>query len=77
MKARAFIAGGHVYCRLRRGDADIEECFSCTRLRALGDEASPPFVVCETGGVAPDAEDEQAYAQWLHQHHRPGRAFPI
>ena len=77
MKARAYIAGGHVYCRVQRTDMDIEKCFSCTRLRTLGDEASPPFIECDAGGLAPDAEDERAYGQWLHQHHRPGRAFPV
>ena len=73
MKARAYIAGGHVYCRIQRRDMDVERCFSCVRLRALADEASPPSVVCDTSGVAPDVDDERAYAEWRHGHHRPAR----
>ena len=69
MKARAYIAGGHVYCRVQRRDTDIEQCFSCGRLRVLADEASPPFVVCDTSGVAPGSEDERAYAEWRLRHH--------
>ncbi|HEY3218961.1 MAG TPA: hypothetical protein VGK15_07725 [Candidatus Limnocylindria bacterium] len=52
---------------------DIERCFSCTRLRTLADEASPPFIVCDTRGVTPDAADERAFAEWRHQHHRTMR----
>jgi hypothetical protein len=69
MRARAYIAGGHVYCRVQRQDVDIERCFGCARLRVLGDEASPPFVVCDTSGVAPDVDDERAYAVWRLRHH--------
>ena len=76
MKARAYIAGGHVYCRVQRRDVDIEECFSCTRLRALADEASPPFVMCDTSGVAPDSGDERAYAEWRYQHRQRGSLDP-
>ncbi len=75
MKARAYIAGGHVYCRVARADKDIEQCFSCARLKVLADEASPPFIVCDTGGVAPDGMDEAAYSQWRREHHRPERGF--
>ncbi len=75
MKARAYIAGGHVYCRVRREDTDVERCFSCARLRVLADEASPPFIVCDTSGVAPDIADEGAYALWRQQHHRPERGY--
>ena len=71
MKARAYIAGGHVYCRVQREDMDVERCFSCARLRVLADEASPPFIVCDTSGIAPDAADEGAYALWRTRHHRP------
>ena len=73
MKARAFIAGGHVYCRAQRRDMDIERCFSCARLRVLADEASPPFIVCDTSGVAPGALDELRFAEWRYQHHRRAR----
>jgi len=75
MKTRAYVAGGHVYCRVRREDTDIGRCFSCTRLLVLADEASPPFIVCDTGGVTPDPADEGAYAQWRQQHHRPERGY--
>ncbi len=75
MKARAFIGGGHVYCRVARADKDIEQCFSCTRLRVLADEASPPFIVCDTSGVAPDGVDEATYASWRRGHHGPERGF--
>ena len=75
MKSRAYIAGGHVYCRTQQRDMDIEKCFSCTRLRVLGDEASPPFIVCDTSGTAPSPEDEQLYLEWRQQHHRPERGF--
>jgi hypothetical protein len=72
-KARAYISGGHVYCRVQRADMDIERCFSCIRLRVLADEASPPFIVCDTSGIAPDANDERAFAEWRYQHHRGAR----
>ena len=69
MKARAFISGGHVYCRVQRADMDIERCFSCSRLRVLADEASPPFVVCDTSGIVPDLADERLFTEWRRQHH--------
>ena len=73
MKARAYISGGHVYCRVQQADMDIERCFSCTRLGVLADEASPPFIVCDTSGIALDASDERAFAEWRYVHHRGTR----
>jgi len=70
MNERVYLAGGHVYCRIRRQDTDVERCFSCTRMKVLADEASPPFIVCDLSGTAPDAATEIAYAQWRHAHHR-------
>ena len=70
MNTRVYIAGGHVYCRVRRRDMDIEQCFSCTRLRTLGDEASPPFIECEMRDITPDVDDQRAYAEWRIQHHQ-------
>ena len=70
---KAYISGGHVYCRVQHADTDIEKCFSCTRLRTLADEASPPFIACDTSGVQPSGEDERAFAQWRYQHHRGAR----
>lgn len=75
MKARTYVSGGHVYCRVKRKDMDIEKCFSCTRLRVLADEASPPFIVCDTGSAEPTAEDELRYAEWRRAHHRPERGY--
>lgn len=75
MKTRSYIAGGHVYCRVRRTDMDVENCFTCTRLKVLGDQASPPFIVCDTSGAIADVEDAQAYAEWRQQHHRRERGF--
>jgi hypothetical protein len=75
VNTRAYIAGGHVYCRVQHTDMDIEKCFSCPRLKVLGDEGSPPFIVCDTGGAISDVEDAQAYAQWRQQHHRRERGF--
>ena len=77
MKARAYVSGGHVYCRVTRTDMDIEKCFGCTHLRVLADEASPPFIVCETQGTEPSAEDDVAYAQWRRSHHRPERGYAV
>ena len=76
MDVRSYIAGGHVYCRVKRADMDVvETCFSCSRLRVLGDQASPPFLVCDTSGTIPDVEDAAAYARWRRQHHRGERGF--
>jgi hypothetical protein len=75
VRSQIYIAGGHVYCRVRHADMDIAKCFSCTRLKVLGDQASPPFIVCDTSGAVSDLEDAQAYARWRQQHHRPERGF--
>jgi hypothetical protein len=72
-EVKASISGGHVYCHVQRKDMDIEKCFTCSRLRTLADEASPPFIICDTGGVLPSGDDERAYAQWRYQHHRTAR----
>lgn len=70
MNNRSYIAGGHVFCRVQQRDIDIEQCFGCMRLRTLGDEASPPFIECDTRDITPSLEEQRAHAQWRIQHHQ-------
>ena len=72
-ETKTHLAGGHVFCPASRADMDIQSCFSCGRLRVLADEASPPFIVCDTSDVQPDATDRRAYEEWRHRHHRTAR----
>jgi hypothetical protein len=69
---RAYLAGGHVYCRARREDVDIDQCVRCDRLIQVQMDSSPPYLVCDASshGV-PD--DDAAYAAWWHRHHRRAR----
>jgi hypothetical protein len=71
---RAYIAGGHVYCRERRADRDVLECLDCPLLVALNEGNSPPYVVCElsrtVGGIF---SDDPGFTEWWYRHHRKGR----
>ena len=72
-EGKAYIAGGHVYCRVQRRDMDIEKCFSCTRLGILADEASPPYITCDVKGVVEDGDAARMFAEWRYMHHRSPR----
>jgi hypothetical protein len=70
---KAYIAGGHVYCRVAHEDRDVEQCMRCLRLKEIVDRVSPPYVVCE-GKAAGDTDTEDPrFIEWWHQHHRPAR----
>jgi len=71
---RAYIAGGHVYCREHGRDQDIDECAGCPRLATLNEKSSPPYIVCDlsrhVGGIF---DEDPGFTQWWYQHHRRGR----
>ena len=71
---RAYVAGGHVYCREKQRDQDVILCLDCARLIELNKGSSPPYIVCElshqVGGIF---SDDPGYREWWHRHHRPGR----
>ena len=71
---RAYIAGGHVYCRENGRDQDVLECGTCPRLAAVNTETSPPYIVCElsrqVGGIF---SDDPGFSEWWYRHHRRGR----
>ncbi len=66
---RAYLAGGHVYCRVRREDMDIADCRGCERLVEIQLKSSPPYLVCDLSGHRID-DDEAIYASWRYRHHR-------
>ncbi|HEY6203713.1 MAG TPA: hypothetical protein VI056_11815 [Candidatus Limnocylindria bacterium] len=71
---RSYLAGGHVYCTMRRADLDIDECFGCPSLKELNDRVSPPYIVCERIEPAGIRDVDRSYLEWLYQHHRRMRA---
>src|SRR5207245_1155881 len=58
---RHYISGGHVFCPVRREDADIESCFACGSLKELNDVASPPFIACRPPRAALATEADALY----------------
>jgi hypothetical protein len=70
---RAYVAGGHVYCREKRRDTDVIQCLNCPRLIEMNKGSSPPYIVCElshhVGGIF---SDDPGFREWWHAHHRRG-----
>ena len=71
---RAYIAGGHVYCREKQRDEDVMNCLDCPRLADVNERTSPPYIVCElshqVGGIF---NEDPGFNQWWYRHHRRGR----
>ena len=70
---RSYLSGGHVYCRMRGTDLDVDECLSCPSLKELNDRTSPPYIVCDRLGEAPSRDVDRGYTEWWYQHHRRTR----
>jgi len=70
---RSYLAGGHVYCSMRRADVDIDECLGCPSLRELNDGSSPPYIVCERLATAGTRDIDRGYVEWWYRHHRRTR----
>lgn len=68
---RAYVAGGHVYCREKRRDQDVVTCLDCPRLVELNKGNSPPYIVCElsqqVGGIF---GEDPGFREWWYRHHR-------
>jgi hypothetical protein len=72
-EVRAYVSGGHVYCRLDHEDRDIDQCFGCSRLKRVDEKSSPPYIVCDVKGVAETAVGDPLFVEWWYQHHRRSR----
>jgi hypothetical protein len=72
-EVKAYLSGGHVYCRVAREDRDLERCLGCDRFRQVADTSSPPYILCETPTVGDSAVGDPRFMEWRHEHHRLGR----
>ncbi len=70
---RSYLAGGHVYCRSRHADVDVDECLRCARLIEVQTESFPPYIVCDAISAFDDDAAHASYASWWHRHHRRAR----
>ena len=70
---KAFISGGHVYCRVAHEDRDIEQCMGCVRLKRVVDVTSPPHIVCDAATPGDPVVGDPLFVEWWHQHHRRAR----
>jgi hypothetical protein len=71
---RAYIAGGHVYCRERLRDTDVVLCLDCPRLSEMNKGSSPPYIVCDLSHPAGGKlHEDPGFAEWWYAHHRRGR----
>ena len=73
--SRTYLAGGHVFCAMRRADVEIDECMGCPSLKQLNDASSPPYILCERIGMAASRDIDQGYMEWWYQHHRRTRVL--
>jgi len=70
---KAYVSGGHVFCRIRREDVDVGTCFGCDRLRKVDEKSSPPYLVCELKSVPMEVAEDPLFVEWWFQHHRRAR----
>jgi len=70
---RAYVSGGHVYCKARQTDVDISECLDCGKMRELHDEASPPYLLCEADAPISLFGEDPAFLEWWFRHRRRAR----
>lgn len=70
---RAYVAGGHVYCREKLRDQEVLLCLDCPRLVEMNKRSSPPYIVCELSHqVGGTFSDDPGFREWWHRHHRRG-----
>lgn len=72
-EVKAYLSGGHVYCRVAREDREVERCLGCDRLKQVADGTSPPYILCDATTVEDPAIGDQLFMEWRHEHHRHGK----
>jgi len=70
---RVLAVDGKAQCRVRHAAVDVDECFHCAHIRAVNEDASPPFVMCDGSGRSDPEDGGQLLLTWWLQHTRHAR----
>lgn len=68
---RAALIEGRVFCRDKDRVVRSEACLDCSRIRAVNEKGTSPFIVCDTSRTDEEDGGQRMLAWWLKRNRRP------